>query len=78
MPRSLAERFDHRASLSRASVGKGSLGRFSVGTEASLESFLAPLGAQGVTINVCHSLISLISLRNCLALSNLFLSSFQL
>ena len=35
MPRSLAERFDPRASLSRASVGKGSLGRFSVGTEAS-------------------------------------------
>ena len=40
MPRSLAERFDHRSSLSRASVGKGSLGRFSVGTEVRQEDMM--------------------------------------
>ena len=38
MPRSLAERLDQRASLSRTSVGKGSLGRFSVGTDISVSS----------------------------------------
>ena len=38
MPRSLADRIDHRASLSRTSVGKGSLGRFSVGTDISVSS----------------------------------------